>query len=312
MSNFKVNLSVIAISLLTAITLTGCSNFKSNKEISDNPPLVVTTSAITADLARKIGGDFINVQLLVPNGYDSHTYEPKPSEIALLTDADLIVLPDLALNGSITGLIELSGGKERILDLNSAGLERNDFIYSENGNNSSYNPHTWTSPKLTAKWLRPLAERIIQLNGVDKELVERNLSLLLGELDELDIDIRSSLDKISPSNRKLIVYHDAWEYFGLEYNIPVIGAIQAVAFAEPSASELAQMVKQIKDEKVSAFFGSEVFPSDVLEALQTETGARYIPDLADDRLPGKLGDEYHSYIGMMRANLSLLLEGLSE
>jgi manganese/iron transport system substrate-binding protein len=312
MSNFKVNLSVIALSLLTAITLTGCSNLNSNKEISDKSPLVVTTSAITADLARKIGGDFINVQLLVPNGYDSHTYEPKPSEIALLTDAELIVLPDLALNGSITGLINLSGGKERILDLNSAGLERNDLIYSKTGNNSSYNPHTWTSPKLTAKWLRPLAERIIKLKGVDKELVERNLSLLLGELDELDIDIRSSLDKISPSNRKLIVYHDAWEYFGLEYNIPVIGAIQAAAFAEPSASELARMVKQIKDEKVSAFFGSEVFPSDVLEALQTETGARYIPDLADDRLPGKLGDEYHSYIGMMRANLSLLLEGLSE
>jgi manganese/iron transport system substrate-binding protein len=312
MSNFKVNLSVIALSLLTAITLAGCSNLNSNKEISDKSPLVVTTSAITADLARKIGGDFINVQLLVPNGYDSHTYEPKPSEIALLTDADLIVLPDLALNGSITGLIELSGGKERILDLNSAGLERNDLIYSETGNNSSYNPHTWTSPKLTAKWLRPLTERIIKLKGVDKELVERNLSLLLGELDELDIDIRSSLEKITPNNRKLIVYHDAWEYFGLEYDIPVIGAIQAVAFAEPSASELAQMVKQIKDEKVSAFFGSEVFPSDVLEALQTETGARYIPDLADDRLPGKLGDEYHSYIGMMRANLSLLLEGLSE
>ena len=310
MSNFKINLSVIAISLLTAITLNGCSNLNSNKEINDKSPLVVTTSAITADLARKIGGDFINVQLLVPNGYDSHTYEPKPSEIALLTDADLIVLPDLALNGSISGLIGLSGGKERILDLNSAGLERNDFIYSETGNKSSYNPHTWTSPKLTAKWLGPLAERIIKLKGVDKELVERNLSLLLGELDELDIDIRSSLDKISPSNRKLIVYHDAWEYFGLEYNIPVVGAIQAVAFAEPSASELAQMVKQIKDEKVSAFFGSEVFPSDVLEALQTETGARYIPDLADDRLPGKLGEERHSYIGMMRANFSLLLEGL--
>lgn len=312
MSNFKVNLSVIVISLLTAITLTGCSNLNSNKENNDNSPLVVTTSAITADLARIIGGDFINVQLLVPNGYDSHTYEPKPSEIALLTDADLIVLPDLALNGSITGLIELSGAKERILDLNSAGLAKNDLIYSETGNGTSYNPHTWTSPKLTAKWLQPLAERITKLKGVDKEVVQRNLSQLLGELDELDTEIRSSLDKISPSKRKLIVYHDAWEYFGLEYNIPVIGAIQAVAFAEPSASELAQMVKQIKDEKVSAFFGSEVFPSDVLEALQTETGARYIPDLADDRLPGKLGDEYHSYIGMMRANLSLLLEGLSE
>lgn len=310
MPNIKVKFFLIGYSIATLIILSGCSNSISNIEINDQYPLVVTTSAITADLARKLGGERVNVQLLVPNGFDSHTYEPKPSEIALLADADLIVLPDITLNGGITGLIELSGRKERILDLNAAGLAKTELIYSETGKQSSHNPHTWTSPKLTSKWLRPLAESIIKLNGVDKEVVERNLSQLLSDLNDLDAEIRISLDNVTPNNRKLVVYHDAWEYFGVEYNILVVGAIQAVSFAEPSAGELAKMVKQIKDEKVKAFFGSEVFPSDVLEALESETGARYIPDLADDRLPGKLGDENHSYIAMMRNNLALLLEGL--
>jgi ABC-type Zn uptake system ZnuABC Zn-binding protein ZnuA len=297
--------------VVVGLTLTGCSQSVPETSARTGKPLVVTTSAIAADLAARIGGDDIDVQLLVPNGFDSHTYEPKPSELALLGDADLIVLPDASLNGAITGLVELSGDVTRVLDLNAAALDASDLVYREQGNASSANPHTWTSPILTAKWLTPLTERIVTLNGVDQERAEANVALLLEDLRILDTEIRAAFDKISSERRKLVVYHDAWEYFGREYGVPVIGAIQAASFAEPSAAELSAMAKQIRDENVTAFFGSEVFPSDVLEALESETGARYIPDLADDRLPGEPGMLEHSYIGMMRANLALLIEGLS-
>lgn len=305
----KLRIGLVTTLLLSLFVLSGCAS-KSEEVGSKAKPLVVTTSAIAGDLVRGLGGDSIEVKLLVPNGFDSHIYEPKPSELALLSEADLIVLPDAALNDIITGLVKLSGDSERILDLNNTSLSKSDFIYREAGNSSSSNPHTWTSPLLLAKWLTPLAEELSALKGVDALLVEQNLAKMLEEVEVLDSEIREAIAKIKPENRKLVVYHDAWVYFGREYNIPIIGAIQAATFAEPSAYELTAMAKQIKAEKVPAFFGSEVFPSDVLEALEKETGALYIPDLADDMLPGEIGDTNHSYIGMMRANLALMIKGL--
>jgi ABC-type Zn uptake system ZnuABC Zn-binding protein ZnuA len=71
------------------------------------------------------------------------------------------------------------------------------------------------------------------------------------------------------------------------------------------------MADQIRAEGVRVFFGSEVFPSDVLEALEAESGARYVPDLADDRLPGQPGDPDHNYLALMRANLEVLVNGLT-
>jgi ABC-type Zn uptake system ZnuABC Zn-binding protein ZnuA len=298
--------------VLAAATLSSCAaTSPAEQSTSSGAPLVVTTSAIAADFASRIGGNAIDVRLLVPNGFDSHTYEPRPSELAMLGDADLIVLPAATLNAAITGLVELSGDTDRILDLNAAGLTVDDLVYREPGNAASANPHTWTSPKLAAKWLTPLSERITQLDGVNAPEVETNLAALRSELDALDADIRTALTRLTPQQRKLVVYHDAWQYFGREYDIPVIGAIQAASFAEPSAAELAAMVEQIRSERVPAFFGSEVFPSDVLHALEAETGSTYIPDLADDRLPGNPGDTDHTYTAMMRNNVELILRGLS-
>jgi ABC-type Zn uptake system ZnuABC Zn-binding protein ZnuA len=275
----------------------------------DDLPLIVTTSSLVADFVTRVAGDAARVETLVPNGFDAHTYEPKPSELALLEDADLVVLADGNLNAAISGLVSLSGDAGRILDLNAEALVREDRIYREPGNDSSANPHTWTSPVLAIKWVKPITVRLVALIP-DAELVfQTNSATLTAALSQLDADIRSQFATLSGKS-KMVVYHDAWEYFGREYGIEVVGALQAVNFAEPSAAELAKMVDQIRNEKVKAFFGSEVFPSDVLEALESETGAKYVPDLADDRLPGEPGDLEHSYIAMMEANVILLLSGL--
>ena len=90
----------------------------------------------------------------------------------------------------------------------------------------------------------------------------------------------------------------------------VIGAIQPSDFAEPSAQDVTGLITQIKQEKVPAIFGSEVFPSPVLEQIARETGAAYVADLRDDDLPGRPGDRNHSYVGLMVENLRIMAEAL--
>jgi ABC-type Zn uptake system ZnuABC Zn-binding protein ZnuA len=90
----------------------------------------------------------------------------------------------------------------------------------------------------------------------------------------------------------------------------VIGAIQPSDFTEPSAAEIADLIDQVRDEDVPAIFGSEVFPSDTLETIASESGAEYIDDLRDDDLPGEPGDGDHSYIGLMLRNMEIMLPAL--
>jgi ABC-type Zn uptake system ZnuABC Zn-binding protein ZnuA len=90
----------------------------------------------------------------------------------------------------------------------------------------------------------------------------------------------------------------------------VIGAIQPSDFTEPSPREVADLIDQIKAEHVPAIFGSEVFPSDVLEQIADEAGAEYVDDLRDDEPPGDPGDPDHTYIGMMKKNLQVMAAAL--
>src|SRR5207253_1749274 len=94
------------------------------------------------------------------------------------------------------------------------------------------------------------------------------------------------------------------------YGFQVIGAVQPSDFSDPSPREVARVIDQIRKEKVPAVFGSEVFPSPVLEQIARETKSRYIDKLRDDELPGRPGDPQHSYIGMMVENMTIMFEAL--
>jgi ABC-type Zn uptake system ZnuABC Zn-binding protein ZnuA len=90
----------------------------------------------------------------------------------------------------------------------------------------------------------------------------------------------------------------------------VVGAIQPADFAEPSARDVADLITQIKAEQVPAIFGSEVFPSPILEQIAKESGAAYVDDLRDDDLPGQPGDANHSYLGLMVENMKIMAGAL--
>jgi ABC-type Zn uptake system ZnuABC Zn-binding protein ZnuA len=115
---------------------------------------------------------------------------------------------------------------------------------------------------------------------------------------------------IPEGNRRLLTYHDSWPYFARRYGFQIIGAVQPSDFADPSPREVKRLIDQIRKEKVPAVFGSEVFPSPVLEQIAKEGKTRYIDKLRDDELPGKPGEAQHTYIGMMIENLTIMFEAL--
>ena len=126
----------------------------------------------------------------------------------------------------------------------------------------------------------------------------------------MDQAIRPAVATVPEQNRKLLTYHDSWAYFAEQYGMEVIGAVQPSNFSQPSVKEVARLIDQLRALGLPAVFGSEVFSSDVLEAIADEAGAQFIDELADDDLPGKPGDLEHSYLGLMKQNVEVMIPAL--
>jgi ABC-type Zn uptake system ZnuABC Zn-binding protein ZnuA len=115
---------------------------------------------------------------------------------------------------------------------------------------------------------------------------------------------------VPENNRRLLTYHDSWAYWAPRYGFEIVGAVQPSDFAEPSAQEVADLIDQVRELQLPAVFGSEVFPSDVLETIADEAGAEFIDDLRDDDLPGAPGDPNHTYLGLVQQNMQIMLPAL--
>ncbi len=129
-------------------------------------------------------------------------------------------------------------------------------------------------------------------------------------INQLDAGIMAVTATIPEANRKLLTYHDSYAYFAPRYGMTVIGAAQPSDFSEPSAQDVADLIDQIRDAQVPAIFGSEVFPSTVLEQIAEEAGAQYIDQLRDDAPPGEPNAPEHTYVGMMLRNMELMVPAL--
>lgn len=151
---------------------------------------------------------------------------------------------------------------------------------------------------------------MIQADPANKEYYDTNAKAYLTRLDQLDMAIMATFKTIPQKNRKLLTYHDSWAYFCPRYGCRIIGAIQPSSFSEPSPKDVAGLIDQLKAEQAPAIFGSEVFPSKILNQIGKEAGVKFISTLRDDDLPGDPTAPNHTYIGMMLEDVETMAKSL--
>jgi ABC-type Zn uptake system ZnuABC Zn-binding protein ZnuA len=274
---------------------------------------IVTTVSPITNIAYNIAGDKAQIAGIVPEGVNSHTFEPAPSDAKLLAEADLIFVNGLKLEEPTLRLAEanLKPGAEIVL-LGDQTITPEQYVYDfsfpvEAG---SPNPHLWPNPAFALRYAEIMRDALIARDAANADYYAANYDAFAERIAALDEAIKATVASIPAENRKLLTYHDSWAYFAPVYGMTVIGAIQPADFAEPSARDVADMIEQIRAEQVPAIFGSEVFPSPVLEQIARETGAEYVDDLRDDDLPGAPGEAQHSYLGLMAENMRIMAEAL--
>ncbi len=330
-------MKVFAYLSLLALTLVACNSTPTtNTAVSPSPaatstpaqasnqqaqkkPLVVTTVAPLTNIVSNIAGDRVEVKGIIPEGTDSHTFEPRPSDADILSKANLILTNGLNLESPTEKLANATKPKDtKIFEMGDNTITQDQwmFDFSFPKEKGDPNPHLWVNPKYAEAYAKLAAQQLTALDPAGKDYYETNLKNYLQRLDELDKVSRAVVASIPPQNRKLLTYHDSWAYWAREYGFEVIGAIQPSDFKEPSAQDVAQLIDQVKKVGVPAIFGSEVYPSKVEEQIAREANVK-IANTADDELPGEGSanalenkNPQHTYIGMMANNLRILATNL--
>lgn len=282
--------------------------------ISDRPLQIATTVApITSIIANIAGGSGTEITGIVPEGTNSHTFEPQPSAAAVLSDADVIFINGLMLEEPTKelALANLAAGAN-LCEMGDHILDPSGWLYdfSFPEEDGMPNPHLWTNPPM-GKQYAELARDVLSLRDpANADLYQRNFEAFAAKIDAMDEAVRIATATIPQDQRQLLTYHDAYAYFAETYGWTVIGAIEPSTFDEPTARDVADLIEQVRATGVKAIFGSEVFPSNVLAQIGAETGVRYIDELRDDDLPGAPGDPEHSWLALMRFNFITMVEAL--
>ncbi|MBI3761686.1 MAG: zinc ABC transporter substrate-binding protein [Chloroflexi bacterium] len=274
---------------------------------------VVTTVSPITNIIYNVGGDRINLSGIIPEGTNSHTFEPAPSDAQKLAQADLIFLNGLKLEEPSLRLAEANQkASAEIILLGEQTITPDEYIYdfSFPKEAGSPNPHLWPNPIYALRYAEIARDTLARRDPANADYYRANYDAFKARIEALDEAIKKTIASIPESNRKLLTYHDSWAYFSPRYGMNVIGAIQPSDFAEPSAQDVANLITQLKQERVPAIFGSEVFPSPVLEQIARETGVQYVDTLRDDDLPGRPGEPNHSYLGLVVEDVRIMATAL--
>ncbi len=273
--------------------------------------VIATTVAPITSIVSAIVGDRADVRGIVPEGMNSHTFEPRPSVAELLSQADVVYLNGLVLEEPTRKLAAANlADRAEIVELGALAIPESEWIYDfsfpEAGGKP--NPHLWTDPTLARRYAEIVADDMSVRDPANAEYYAANYAEFSAIIDEFDVAMREAFATVP--QRDLLTYHDAYAYFARTYGWNVIGAIQVSDFEDPTPSDVASLIDQIRELDVPAIFGSEVFPSPVLEQIGTEAGVEYVDVLRDDDLPGEPGDAEHSWLGLMRFNYVTMTEAL--
>jgi zinc/manganese transport system substrate-binding protein len=262
---------------------------------------IAASTTVLADLARNVGGDHVNVVSLVgPNG-DIHSYVPSPADAKNLADAKLVILNGLGLEGSTAQFMRIAVKGAKV-------LVASDGITPLRLGNSP-DPHAWQSVANAKTYVANIRDALIAVDPADRSVFEANAAAYLRRLDALDAEVKAAIATIPPQRRKLVTTHDAFGYLGTAYGVEFIAPHGVSTEAEASARDVAQIIAQIRAQKIPAVFLENVTDPRLLERIAQESGARIGGTLYSDALTDPSGPA-PTYIDLMRHNVKELVTAL--
>ena len=316
MEKRNINRILFASLLAVLVVLTACSSpaqtASTGQQLSGDRLKVLATTTIVADVVSQVGGDLIDLSVLLPVGTDPHSFDPTPQDISKVSEADLVIINGAGLEAFLDNLIESAGVQDRVIQV-SNGIEflaSNEEGHEHDDDHNGDNPHTWTDPNNVIVWVSNIEQALSNIDPENAGTYHANAEAYQTELKTLDAWIRDQVESIPIENRKLVTDHQLFGYFAEEYGFEQVGALIPgySTLAEPTAQELAEIEDAIQELEVKAIFvGNTVNPT-LAERVSEDTGIQLVFVYTGSL--NKPGSDADTYIEYMRYNTKAFVDAL--
>ncbi|MEA2882929.1 MAG: zinc/manganese transport system substrate-binding protein [Bradyrhizobium sp.] len=264
---------------------------------------VIASFSIPGDLARNVGGDRADIATLVGANGDVHVYTPAPGDAKKISDAKLVVVNGLGLEGWLERLVRSSGSKAPIVIASNGIAPRKLGAHAD--------PHAWQSVANAKIYVANIRDGLSAADPAGAAAYRANAEAYLAKLGALDGEVRAAIAKIPEARRKVISTHAAFGYFADAYGIAFIAPQGVSTESEASARDIAAIITQIRTQKIPAVFLENVSDPRLMRRIAAETGAKIGGTLYSDSLTGQNG-EAPTYIDMVRHNIKALTAALAD
>lgn len=273
---------------------------------------LVASTTIVGDVVRQVAGENAELVILIPTGSDPHTFEPRPQDIAALSEADVVFINGLHLEEALDPALE-SNVQGKLVAV-SDGIQALPFNagdeHQAEAEHAAGDPHTWMDPDNVAIWVQNIAAALAQVDPQNNDAYQRNAEAYTAELKALDRWIVEQTAQIPAAQRKLVSDHATFGYFAKAYDFEQVGLVVPALStnAAPSAQELASLEDAIREQSVKAIFVDTTVNPVLSQRVAADTGAQvvfvYTGSLSE------AGGKAVSYLDFMRYNVTAIVQAL--
>ncbi len=300
----KILLYFLGITLLMSIlVLGGCGGPTPSTEESEMDGLsIVTSFSILADVVENIVGERGKVEYLVPIGENPEDYELLPGEMRIASDADIIFINGMNVEGAMEGALRRSTGTSIVIlteGIEPIPLEGDD----------APDPHAWLDAGLMKIYVENILHSLIEVDSDGDEIYRKNAEEYILSLEDLDSWIRDETSKIQENNRIIVVSENAYKYYGEAYGFQTEGIWELNSHEEGTPQQISRVVELVKGNNIPALFVETTVDQRYMETVSRETGVTIAGKVYTDAL-GPAGSGAETYIEMMKFNTELFVEGL--
>ena len=318
-------LFAVLLALTLAAGLCGCAD---RQRAEDGRLQVVCSVFPYYDFARQIGGDDVDVTLLVAAGKETHSFEPTPLDVITLSEADVFLynggeseawVEDIlsAAGENIAVTLPLMPQVSALAEEWAEGMEgahdEHDHDHDHETHDSDdieYDEHVWTSPVLAKALCQAICDALCQADPAHREGYQARLTDYLAQLDGLDAAFR---EVVEAGHRRLLVFGDRFPllYFCKEYGLDYRAAFHGCASdTEPSLATLKYLIDKVEDEEIPVVYTIELSSRKVADAIAETTGAKVLTFHSCQTVSRTEFDGGATYLSLMEQNVEALREGL--
>jgi zinc transport system substrate-binding protein len=283
-------LVALLFSVLLGFALSNSPNVYSKSDMAPSDSIKVFVSILPqVSFAERVGGERVDVSVMVGPGQSPATYEPRPKQMAELNKARLYFRIGVPFENVWMERISKANPNMKVIDtrrgielLSMKAHHRHDDEAHHDHGNGMKDPHIWLSPRLVKIQAEAMCAALIAEDSAHRSYYESNLRAFQADLDQLDSEISEILKPLK--TRKFMVFHPALGYFARDYALEEI-PIQSQG-KEPSAKILADLIEQAKEEGIKVVFVQQQFGHASAKMIARAIGGKvvYIDPLARDYL----------------------------